>query len=201
MSKVKPVSKKFFQNLRLASSMISLYVIMLLFLVASFAVTPFVHIEPVNAVYYSKPIPKDVPIQTGKPSTLTIPSLDIDLSIDAGFYNDEDKSWTLSTRGVFHADVSARPNDYGGNTFIYGHNNKYVFGPLTQMSIGETAIVSTENNLDFVYVLKEKQTFDPSNTSALGYTPKPRLTLQTCSGKWNEKRDMYIFDLQEVRPL
>jgi len=138
------------------------------------------------------------PIIAGKPIRIVISDIGIDLTIDEGRYNDLDGSWTLSGYHAHFAVLSPLANDDSGNTFIYGHNNKYVFGPLKKINPGAVAQVFTDNKHIFYYTFGSTYAVTPDDTSVLDYEGSSILTIQTCSGAWNEKRQMYTFNFDKV---
>ena len=134
----------------------------------------------------------------GKPVRLVIPSLNITLAIDEGNYNPADASWTLSGYNAQFAMPTHLANDQTGNTLVYGHNNKYVFGPLKQLQPGAIVEIMTDNNHLFYYKLQSVYTIQPDDVSIFAYDGPPILTLQTCTGNWNELRTMSAFTLDRV---
>lgn len=140
----------------------------------------------------------EVKITKGIPIRLVVPNSDIDLEIIDGVYNPDDKSWNVSPRKVHYALESAPANDYGGNTFIYGHNNPKVLGKLSRLKPGDSAQVHTANGLIFTYTLTASKDYLPEDASIFSYQGKPILTLQTCAGVWNELRRIYTFNLESV---
>ncbi len=134
----------------------------------------------------------------GFPVRIVVPSQAIDLQIDKGVYNPVDNSWSLSGYNAQFAMATSLPNNNTGNTFIYGHNNKYVFGPLKHMNPGDQAQVYTDNNHVFTYTYEKATEVSPEDTSVLRYRGHAILTVQTCSGDWNEWRKMYKFNFTKV---
>lgn len=132
---------------------------------------------------------------SGKPVRLQVPSLGIDLAVADGAYNPSDGSWTLSKDKVHFALPSAPANNQEGNTLIYGHNRKEVFAKLLSIQPGAAAIVTTENGYRFTYIYTQTETVDPTATEIFGYQGAPRLTLQTCTGRWFENRQFFYFSL------
>lgn len=143
------------------------------------------------------PAPTKIVLQ-GKPVHISVPSARIDLDLLDGKYNHLDKSWTLSENKPHFALPTAPSNDTAGNTFIYGHNNSQVFGALPALKKGDIAKITTENGLVFTYVFANHANFNPGDTSIFSYAGPPILTLQTCTGAWNEKRGMFTFNFQSV---
>lgn len=189
------------QSIQVLFSMACLYIVMLLFLAASFNFTPFVYSEPIITYTLPLPAPKEVVVQEGNPASLTLPTLSIEKPVLDGQYSYESNSWSLTPTGVHYATMTSLPNDYAGNTFMYAHNHVDAFGPLENLNIGEKAIITTTNGLVFTYVYTAYEEFNPEDTSALSNTKTPQLTLQTCSGSWNESRKMFYFDLKNVEEV
>jgi LPXTG-site transpeptidase (sortase) family protein len=129
---------------------------------------------------------------------IVIDDVNIDLPVDDGRYNPEDNTWTLSGYHAHFAVLSSLANDNNGNTFIYGHNNKYVFGPLKHISPGAVAKIYTDSNKIFYYKFENTYAVTPDTTSVLDYLGPSVLTVQTCSGAWNEQRQMYVFKFDSV---
>jgi LPXTG-site transpeptidase (sortase) family protein len=137
-------------------------------------------------------------ILTGKPVRIVIEDVSIDLPIDEGRYNDVDGSWSLSGYHAQFAMMTPLANNSQGNTFIYGHNNKYVFGPIKRINPGAVARIYTDNDKVFNYTYQNTYAVTPDNTSVLEYQGPSILTVQTCSGAWNEQRQMYVFKFDKV---
>lgn len=134
----------------------------------------------------------------GVPTKIMIPTLGINVGIEKGIYDPASHSWNLSNYNAHFAEKSAPANVRGGNTFIYGHNSRNIFGPLPNMHIGDEAIIETAEKLHFYYRLEEISEVQPADVRVLNYSGKPILTVQTCSGNWNEKRQMFRFTLMRV---
>jgi LPXTG-site transpeptidase (sortase) family protein len=191
------LSVSFIRKARYYSSVSVLYVLTLLFAVWVFKLTPLPGQKIVSAInpVVASDAPTVKPLITGKPVRIVIPSQNIDLPVDEGFYNEENNSWTLSAYRAQFARLSNFANDAEGNTFIYGHNNKFVFGPIKNIQQSDQAVVYTDNNHTFYYEFENTYAVSPENTSILSYEGPPILTVQTCSGNWNEQRQMYTFKL------
>lgn len=154
-----------------------------------------------SAYVAPKPKPKEVKVLSGIPVKINIPELKINKEILPGVYDTATNSWIVSDSGVHFAHPSSPPNDYIGNTLIYGHNNKFTFGPLQYLEEGDIAEVTTDNNLNFTYVYKRVVDFDPNDTSIFDYKGKPKLSLQTCTGWLNQIRSLYQFDFVKVEKI
>jgi len=137
---------------------------------------------------------------SGRPVRIAIPASGVDLPIDPGYYNVATGEWTLSGYRAQFAVSSALANNAAGDTFIYGHNNNYVFGALRHHTPlpDSPAIIYTDTGHVFTYIFVGSTSFVPDDTSALTYSGPPMLTIQTCTGSLNEWRTMYRFRLEEA---
>ena len=137
-------------------------------------------------------------VRAGKPASISVPRLGIELSVIDGTYDKPTNSWTLSEDKAQFADMTAVPNNETGNTFIYGHNTMAVFAPLAQLQAGDEAIIKTTNGLSFHYRFNGNQIVNPDATSVLAPTEAPSLTLMTCEGIFSEARRVALFDFERV---
>ena len=145
----------------------------------------------------TKNIKPEAAVISGIPVRLTIPSLSIDLSVDKGQY-DPATGWTLHDLRAYYAIYSAPANDQEGNTFIYGHNNYQTLGAIKSITPGTLATIYTDNGHIFDYSFVSYSFAQPDDLSVFSYKGKPILTVQTCTGVWNESRGMFKFDLLKV---
>lgn len=162
------------------------------------AKAPVVTTSPPHVIPLPK-MPKVVAV-SGIPDRITIPSEELDLTVIPGAYDPSTDSWTLSGYKAQFATVSAPANNIGGETFIYGHNNDYVFGALRHVtpSVGVEAIVYTANGHEFAYTFQKTWSVGPYDVSTLDYQGPPVLLIQTCTGSLNEMRTMYLFTFERV---
>ncbi len=190
----------FVQKARYYSSVTGVYLLTLLFAWQVFS-PAFISKPPKVEALKSLPLktePAPIKIIAGLPLRIVVPTLGLDLPIDKGEYNQTTNSWTLSGYHAQFATMTALANDHQGNTFIYGHNNKYVFGRLRLLNPGDPIVIYTDNNLVFHYRYDSAVNVGPDDTSVLSYQGPPILTIQTCSGNWNEWRRMYKFTFEKV---
>lgn len=135
----------------------------------------------------------------GTPVELAIPSLDMVLPIIPGTYNELTRTWTLTTDKVQFANITPPPNNEGGNTFLYGHYRKNVFANLHNIAPGDIATIKTENGRTFYYRYVSSRIVDPTDSEdVFNYSGKPIVTIQTCTGLFYEKRQLFTFDLVRV---
>jgi LPXTG-site transpeptidase (sortase) family protein len=138
-------------------------------------------------------------IVTGKPVSLSIPSLNLNLPIVDGIFNPKTGQWTLSNDKVHYALKTVQPNDKQGNTLIYGHYRPGVFATLKSIQPGSEVIIRTENGLTFTYVYTDNRVVNPSDGSIFDYQGAPKLTLQTCTGRFMQNRQLFSFDFVHVK--
>jgi LPXTG-site transpeptidase (sortase) family protein len=135
---------------------------------------------------------------SGFPAHISIPSVDISVDIDPGYYNTKSQEWSLSLTKAEYATITPLANNGGGNTFIYGHNRWAVFYKLLKVQPGDQAIVTTTNNHTFTYQMTSERDTKPTDTSLFTYKGPPILTLQTCSGFWYQNRSLFVFKLVQA---
>jgi LPXTG-site transpeptidase (sortase) family protein len=130
---------------------------------------------------------------SGRPTEISVPSVNIDIPVINGYYNPNSKDWTLSLDKAQFATPTTLPNNLTGNTFIYGHYRVGVFYTLPHIESGAEAIITTDNGYKFTYRFYQTYPTQPTDTSVLHYQGPPMLTLQTCSGSYYQNRQMYLF--------
>lgn len=181
--------------------------ICLLFILAGLALAyePFIKKQPEAQTYVQSQTVQvlsessETPVQTelikGRPIKIEIPSLGINLSVIEGYYNSADKSWTLTNDKAQYAAITPLANNQSGNTFIYGHRLPQVFGNLSKIKPGDSVKLYTENGHTFEYSFKSARETNPQDSSLFRYQGPAILTLQTCSGLWDQNRTLYSFEL------
>lgn len=143
----------------------------------------------------------DPTVIQGVPRSLTIPGLGVDVAINEGIFDPTSQLWTIDEDSAFYATPTSPINNDAGSTLLYGHNSDRIFGKLPKLAVGMEAIIETDSDYVFTYVYKNSEIVDPTNVSVLNYSGNPRVVLQTCTGFWNEHRQMFYFYLKEYRKL
>jgi len=138
------------------------------------------------------------PVTSGHPVNISIPSVDIDVSVVDGTFDAKTQEWTLGLHTAQWGTMTPEPNDTAGNTYMYGHYRAEVFAYLHVIKPGAEAIVTTDNGLKFIYTYESSETVDPTDTSLFNYQGPPIMTVQTCSGSWFQNRTLYKFDFTRV---
>lgn len=144
-------------------------------------------------------VEKTVEVIEGKPVKIYIPEIGVATNIIDGNYEETTNTWNVSNTDAQFATISRLPNNQDGNTLIYGHNSQNIFGPTKKLKTGYMAYVLTENGRLFEYKYVSSEEVSPDNTDIFNYTGSPRLTIATCTGLFNEKRNLMYFDLISVR--
>jgi hypothetical protein len=137
---------------------------------------------------------------TGLPVRLVIPGSSIDIPVDEGYYNPSDATWTLSGFRAQFDMYSTLANNVTGETFIYGHNNDFVFGALRHVTPlpGAVAMIYTNTGHIMEYGFQKSYSVAPNDTTVLNYSGPSTLTIQTCTGSLNEWRTMFQFQFEKV---
>ena len=192
------------RRIPLSVKVVSLYIVVgiplyaLLFAAPAPTVATNDYLSELTTIEQLTPVTPDT--ITGSPNRLVIARLGIDLTIEDGAYDVATDSWTLSRTGVHYALMTAPPNTTSGNTLIYGHNNRRILGATRSIQPGDVAEIYTKEGYIFRYAYTADVKVDPTDTSILSDTAeaKPKMTLLTCDGLWNEKRRLMSFDFLEV---
>lgn len=146
-------------------------------------------------------VAKTPKIISGKPIRIVIPDYNIDLPVLDGKYDKTTSSWTLSKTNAHYATMTELANDTSGNTLIYGHGTDEVFGKLNTVppSVETRAEIHTDNKHIFKYKFIEARQVTPNDTSVLSHSSTPpSLTIQTCTGIFNEWRTLFRFEYESL---
>jgi LPXTG-site transpeptidase (sortase) family protein len=205
-SRQKKTVKKRISRIRKATGVALMAIAFMLFALAGWLAYSYVNTEvQLQAAKQAALTHKiDVPGQSvaikadtisGKPVQISIPSVGISQPVEPGSYDTSTGDWTLGYHAAYWASMTAPINSQTGNTFIYGHDVKAIFGNLLDAQTGAKAIIKTDNGYIFTYTLKASKAVDPTDTSLIQPTVTPTLTVQTCSGSWYQYRQLFTFTL------
>lgn len=180
--------------------MVALFVVNIIFITGVvYAVSPKADVPfEIQQVSIQQPDNTKPEFLTGTPKRIIIPAKNLSVSIAEGTYSPTTKQWTLGDKTAHHALITPKPNNQAGNTFIYGHNKKEVFGSIIDLEVGSEAIIETKEEISFRYVLRSVRDVEPSDVSLFEYEGSPILTVQTCSGSWYEQRRLFTFEMMEA---
>jgi LPXTG-site transpeptidase (sortase) family protein len=128
----------------------------------------------------------------GEPSRILIPSLSIDLPVVPQSYSPALKSWPVAASTANYATETALINNTKGQSLIYGHDNRSVFGPLLTMQLGTLAYVYTANGHVFKYSFAGYKDVSPQQINVVAEMAKapPGLNLITCTGAYFQYRHL-----------
>lgn len=187
-------------KIRFYFSVSALYALTLFFGVRAFDIQLFNTAPPAALAQAPAPRPPkpEIKVIAGKPNRILIPRLGTDLPVTDGNYDPQKKTWTLSDNHAHYAVPSMLPNDREGNTLIYGHKYDWVFGGLKNLQPGDTMQLFGDNGHVFTYVYQSTVALKPDDNTVFRYDGKPSVSVQTCSGRWNENRQMFNFTLKQV---
>jgi LPXTG-site transpeptidase (sortase) family protein len=119
------------------------------------------------------------------PTEIVIPSIKIDLPVDIGEI--KNGVWQISTNHATFLNTSAPPGT-GGNTVIYGHNKKVIFGNLPYLSVGQDIYVKTSDGKIHAYKAVKKYFVEPEAVNLISPTTSEELTIYTCWGLFDSQR-------------
>jgi len=119
------------------------------------------------------------------PTEITIPSIGVEMPLDVGEI--KNGVWSISYDKPTFLGSSARPGG-SGNTVIYGHNKKTIFGNLPYLSIGQKIYVKTIDGKIHIYEAYKKEFVAPSRVDLVSPTNTEELTIYTCWGLFDSQR-------------
>lgn len=128
------------------------------------------------------------------PSQILIPSLKIDFPVFPAEATGSE--WEISEEGVSYLLKSGVPGR-SGNTIIYGHNKRNLFGPLLWIEKGREVEIKNKKGESFVYEVVETKIVSPESIEVLAPTEDSTLTLYTCTGFLDSKRFVVVAKLRD----
>jgi len=155
--------------------------------------------NPVAAVQQAQTVVQQAPEIESMPKRLIVERLGLDIDVEPGYYDVETKEWTLDETHAFFAMQSQQPGTKAGTAFIYGHNRASAFGPLAQLSVGDTVTLDLEDGHKVTYAYARDAKVTPETTQVV--TEKsdyPQLILLTCDGLFSQARRVMYFTLTEA---
>lgn len=121
----------------------------------------------------------DIPVE------IIIPSIQIDLKVEPGQI--KDGVWLISESNATFLGTSAAPGS-GGDTVIYGHNKKAIFGNLPYLSLGQKITIKTQSGKIYNYVADQKFFVGPDRVDLVSPSSTEELTIYTCWGLFDSQR-------------
>jgi sortase (surface protein transpeptidase) len=133
----------------------------------------------------------------GTPNRILVPSLNIDLPVVSQSYSPVLKSWPVSATTANYATETALINNFHGQSLIYGHDIRSVFGPLLDLRPKAIVYVYTDNGHVFKYAYAGSHDVSPRQTTIVAdMANQPAgLNLITCDGAYFQFRHVMNFKL------
>ncbi|MGH7204492.1 MAG: sortase [Candidatus Levyibacteriota bacterium] len=119
------------------------------------------------------------------PTEITIKDLDIDLPVYPSVVTNN--QWQTTNAGASYLTSSPLPGTKG-NSIVYAHNWRSLFGNLVNAHVGEQVIVTYPNNTKKTFVIAYTSVVDPNQSTILAPSNDKRITLYTCTGILDSKR-------------
>lgn len=119
------------------------------------------------------------------PVEIIIPSVEIGLPVAPGGITNG--VWEISEKDATFL-VTSSPPGTGGNTVIYGHNKKAIFGNLPYLSIGQKISIKTQSGKIYVYEATQKYFVGADRVDLVSPTDHEELTIYTCWGLFDSQR-------------
>jgi len=136
----------------------------------------------------------------GTPARILVPRLSVDLPVVPQAYSAVTKTWPVATSQANYALNTALINNSSGESLIYGHDTRSVFGPLTDLKPNDLVYVYTDNGHVFKYAYQSAQDVTPTKLSIFNDMAKAPagLKLITCSGAYFQYRHLMSLKLVEA---
>lgn len=94
-------------------------------------------------------------------------------------------------KGASYLTESPIPGEQG-NSIIYAHNWRNLFGPLTNIQTGEEVEVTYADGTKKKFTIEYTSVVNPSDSTILAPSSDTRITLYTCTGFLDSKRFVAI---------
>jgi LPXTG-site transpeptidase (sortase) family protein len=113
------------------------------------------------------------------PDKITISLIGINLPVfQASIIN---KVWPTSAFGAEYLTSSPLPGSVG-NSIIYAHDWRSLFGPLYYVKVGDKVVVSYPDKTSKTFLVAYTSTVTPNQSTILAPSKDRRITLYTCIG-------------------
>lgn len=113
------------------------------------------------------------------PDRIAMPQLGINLPVlQASIVNNV---WPTSTYAAEYLTSSPYPGSVG-NSIIYAHDWRSLFGPLVTIKVGDKVIVYYPNKTSKTFLVAYTSIVTPNESTILAPSKDKRITLYTCTG-------------------
>ena len=119
------------------------------------------------------------------PKRLYIKNSGIDVGVTTGGY--KDGKWVLTDNYALYLPQSAHLGE-GGNTILYAHNRKGLFGNLKKTSVGDIVVLEDVKGKAYKYSIYSIEYVKPYQIEKINTNAKDTVTLFTCDGWFDQMR-------------
>jgi len=119
------------------------------------------------------------------PLRVIIPSIGIDAVVKESFVVGD--TWEVHRKAAGFGMGSNFLNETGGNSVIFAHARKSLFGNLENVQLGEKITVLGQHKI-YTYIISEQKQILPNDVDAVMDGDRSALTLFTCDGDFDEQR-------------
>lgn len=135
----------------------------------------------------------------GKPVSIKIDSVGIDLRVKEGVYNEKDQTWTLTNGYAYWANLSGSIFAKGSSTVIYAHNQWNEFYKTKDLKIGDKITIVTDSGKNIVFEYRSDKIVNPNDGSVIfEKSTESQIILITCNGWISENRRIMYATLTDV---
>ncbi len=116
-----------------------------------------------------------------------------DVNIDVPVYpaTISNGQWPVIENGASYLSTSPLPGEKG-NSVIYAHNWKNLFGNLVNTKPGEEVVITYKDGSKKTFVIEYTSTVSPNESTILAPSKDKRITLYTCTGFLDSKRFVVV---------
>lgn len=119
------------------------------------------------------------------PTEITIPSLGINVPLYPAHVTSQ--QWQTTESGASYLTSSPLPGTQG-NSIIYAHNWRSLFGNLVNAKVGQEVVVTYPDKTQKTFVIAYTSVVSPDQSTILAPSDDKRITLYTCTGLFDSKR-------------
>ena len=119
------------------------------------------------------------------PKEISIKALGISLPIIPATVTNN--HWQTTEAGASYLTSSPLPGEKG-NSVIYAHNWRSLFGNLVNAKVGQEVVVTYPDGTKKTFVIEYTSVVTPSESTILAPSTDKRITLYTCTGFLDSKR-------------
>lgn len=159
------------------------FLLAVFFFLAAFGLKAYDEYQKTVLSFDRPPISAPSQVEVDLPVLIEIPRINLRLPVSPAVAVGD--KWDVSEKGASYLLGSGQVGRVG-NAVIYGHNKRYIFGPIRWLKKGDLIEIKTQNGKGYLYELIETKVVSPSTVEVLDSTNEPVLTLYTCTG-WLDK--------------